>query len=311
MTTIAPPVTGITCAVPGFDDSLRNRAVAMKHGAGGRAMRRLIQETLVRGLVDLPVDGIGVSAMDDGAAIRIGNDQWLIVTTDSHVVHPIFFPGGDIGRLSIAGTVNDLAMMGAPEPLGLTCSIILEEGFLLSDLERIQESIVATCREARTPVITGDTKVMGRGEIDGVVLNTAGVAITSRVVRDCALQPGDQIIVTGTIADHGIALMAVRNKLELDGDWGSRGAQGSDARWCGECFARDGREERRRDRDSRSGHPGERECAGRRRDARPGPAAHRQRGESRRRRARRVAGGRASVGSDSVAGWRRKRRDHR
>lgn len=218
MTTIAPPVTGISCAVPGFDDSLRNRAVAMKHGAGGRAMRRLIQETLVRGLVDLPVDGIGVSAMDDGAAIRIGNDQWLIVTTDSHVVHPIFFPGGDIGRLSIAGTVNDLAMMGAAEPLGLTCAIILEEGFLLSDLERIQESIVATCREAGTPVVTGDTKVMGRGEIDGVVLNTTGVAITSRVVRDCALQPGDHIIVTGTIADHGIALMAVRNKLELEGD---------------------------------------------------------------------------------------------
>ena len=103
MTTIAPPVTGISCAVPGFDDSLRNRAVAMKHGAGGRAMRRLIQETLVRGLIDLPVDGFGVGAMDDGAAIRIGNDQWLIVTTDSHVVHPIFFPGGDIGRLSIAG----------------------------------------------------------------------------------------------------------------------------------------------------------------------------------------------------------------
>ena len=209
---------GIVCAVPGFDAPGKPRAVAMKHGAGGRAMRRLIQETLLQGLADLPVDGIGVAAMDDGAALRIGPDQWLIVTTDSHVVHPIFFPGGDIGRLSIAGTVNDLAMMGATEPLGLTCGIILEEGFPLADLERIQSSLVATCREAGAPVVTGDTKVMGKGEIDGVVLNTTGVAITSRVIRDCGLAPGDHIIVTGTIGDHGIALMAVRNNLALDGD---------------------------------------------------------------------------------------------
>lgn len=210
-------VRGIVCPVPGLDNG-RPKAVAMKHGAGGRAMRRLIQETLTQGLVDLPVDGFGLSAMDDGAALRIGPDQWLVVTTDSHVVQPIFFPGGDIGRLAIAGTVNDLAMMGATEPLGLTCGIILEEGFGLEDLERIQRSIVATCREAGAPIVTGDTKVMGNGELDKVVINTAGVGITRTVVRDCGLQPGDQIIVTGTIADHGVALMAVRNDLGLEGD---------------------------------------------------------------------------------------------
>src|SRR6476659_3830345 len=121
--------------------------ITLKHGSGGRATRRLIEETLALGYVDDPVSGFGLSAMDDGAALKVG-DRWLIVTTDSHVVHPIFFPGGDIGRLAVAGTVNDLAMMGATEPLGITCAIVLEEGFRRSDLERIQRSMRETCREA-------------------------------------------------------------------------------------------------------------------------------------------------------------------
>ena len=107
--------------------------ITMRHGAGGRAMRMLIEQTLAAGFADLPVDGIGVAAMDDGAALRIG-DRWLIVTTDSHVIHPVFFPGGDIGRLAVAGTVNDLAMMGATTPLGLTSAVIIEEGFRQADL---------------------------------------------------------------------------------------------------------------------------------------------------------------------------------
>jgi hydrogenase expression/formation protein HypE len=180
--------------------------VTMKHGAGGRAMRRLIEETLTAGFVDTPVDGFGLAAMDDGAALRVG-DQWLVVTTDSHVVHPIVFPGGDIGRLAIAGTVNDLAMMGATEPLGLTSAIIVEEGFRRADLERIQRSMQDTCREAGVTIVTGDTKVMGRGELDGLVINTTGVALTPAVARR-GTQPGDRIILTGTIGDHGIALMA-------------------------------------------------------------------------------------------------------
>ena len=191
--------------------------ITMRHGAGGRAMRMLIEQTLTAGFGELPVDGIGVAAMDDGAALRIG-DRWLILTTDSHVIHPIFFPGGDIGRLAIAGTVNDLAMMGATEPLGLTSAVIIEEGFRQADLERIQRSMLDTCREVGVAIVTGDTKVMGRGELDGIVINTTGVALTDTVIRDAGLHAGDRLLVTGSIGDHGIALMAKRHGLEFDAD---------------------------------------------------------------------------------------------
>jgi len=171
-------------------------------------MRKLIERVFLAGATGVAAD------MDDGAAIRVG-DQWLIVTTDSHVIQPIVFPGGDIGRLSVAGTVNDLAMMGATEPLGLTCGIVLEEGFAIDELERLQASIRATCAEAGTTIVAGDTKVMHRGEVDGLVINTSGVALTRRVIRDRGLQPGDAVIVTGTIGDHGMAVMAVRHEFQF------------------------------------------------------------------------------------------------
>jgi hydrogenase expression/formation protein HypE len=191
--------------------------VTLKQGGGGRAMRALIERMFVRDFAAIPFDGVGLGAMDDGAAIPFG-DEWLIITTDSHVIHPIFFPGGDIGRISVSGTVNDLSMMGATRLLGLTCGLILEEGFPLEQLERVQRSLFNTCVEAGTVVVTGDTKVMGRGEIDGIVINTTGIAVAPRVVRDNSLRPGDRIVVTGTMGDHGLAVMAARHALELEGD---------------------------------------------------------------------------------------------
>ncbi len=191
--------------------------VTLKHGGGGRAMRALIEEVFLPGAEVPSVPSRGLEAMDDGAALWIG-DRWLVVTTDSHVVHPIFFPGGDIGRLAVSGTVNDLAMMGATEPLALTCAVILEEGFSREELERVQRSIAQTCREAGAPIVTGDTKVMGRGEVDGLLLNTTGVALTDRIVPDSGLSAGDRIIVTGTVGDHGLAILSARHGLGLDGD---------------------------------------------------------------------------------------------
>lgn len=197
--------------------TLSDERIALKHGAGGRAMRALIEQVFLDGAVapGQPIE-VGANAMDDGAAIRVGT-RWLVVTTDSHVVHPVFFPGGDIGRLAVSGTVNDLAVMGATEVLGLTCAFVIEEGYPRADLVRIEESIRSTCREAGATIVTGDTKVMGRGELDGVILNTTGFALTDRIVRDNGLGPGDLVVVTGSIGDHGLAIMAARHKLALDG----------------------------------------------------------------------------------------------
>lgn len=197
----------------------REETIGLKHGAGGRAMRALIESVFLPAVPE-KVDGVGLAQMDDGAALPLG-DRWLVVTTDSHVIHPVFFPGGDIGRLAVAGTVNDLAVMGATEVFALTCAVILEEGFRRADLERIQASIRAACDEAGATIVTGDTKVMGRGEIDGIVLNTTGVGLTDRVVTDAALEPGDRILVTGTMGDHGLAILAVREGLDLEGDLAS------------------------------------------------------------------------------------------
>jgi len=181
------------------------------HGAGGEVMGELLQ-TLTK-FKHNNAGGIGLEALDDGAVIPF-NGQNLVFTTDSHVVRPIFFPGGDIGRIAVCGTINDLAMMGG-RPIALSCGMIIEEGFEIDDLAKIVASMDDALGEAGANLVTGDTKVMERGALDGITINTAGIGIAKIVVRDNGLVPGDMIIVSGTLGDHGIAIMAHREGFDL------------------------------------------------------------------------------------------------
>lgn len=181
------------------------------HGAGGEVMGELLQ-TLTK-FKHNNAGGIGLEAMDDGAVIPFAGEN-LVFTTDSHVVRPIFFPGGDIGRISVCGTINDLAMMGG-QPIALSCGMIIEEGFEIDDLARIVASMDEALGECGANLVCGDTKVMERGAIDGIAINTSGIGIAKTVVRDNGLIPGDAIIVSGTLGDHGIAIMAHREGFDL------------------------------------------------------------------------------------------------
>ncbi len=185
--------------------------VNLMHGAGGEVMGELLQ-TLTK-FKNNNAGGIGLEALDDGAVIPFGGEN-LVFTTDSHVVRPIFFPGGDIGRISVCGTINDLAMMGG-RPIALSCGMIIEEGFDVDDLAKIVASMDEALGEAGANLVTGDTKVLEQGALDGIAINTAGIGIAKKVVRDNGLVPGDVIIVSGTLGDHGLAIMAHREGFDL------------------------------------------------------------------------------------------------
>ena len=186
--------------------------VNMMHGAGGAVFSELLGATLTR-YTNNNAGGIGLESLDDGAVIPIGDEQ-IVFTTGSHVVKPRFFPGGDIGRIAVCGTVNDLAMMGA-RPVALSCGMLIEEGFDIPVLERIVASMDAALGESGAALVTGDTKVLEHGSLDGIAINTAGIGVTERPVRDSGLQPGDVIIVSGTLGDHGLAIMTFREGFDL------------------------------------------------------------------------------------------------
>lgn len=191
--------------------------VQLVHGGGGTAMNELLSRVLAPHFTLRRVQGgIGLDEMDDGATVPLG-DLELVLTIDSHTVDPIFFPGGDIGRLAVAGTVNDLAVMGA-RPMAIADAIVVEEGFPLDDLKRIARSMDEAAVEAGVAIVGGDFKVMPRGKVDRAVITTCGLGIARRgqVLRDCGLRPGDLIIVTGTVGDHGIALASVREGLGFE-----------------------------------------------------------------------------------------------
>ncbi|MCK6403386.1 MAG: hydrogenase expression/formation protein HypE [Sphaerotilus natans subsp. sulfidivorans] len=192
---------------------LKHGRVDMNHGAGGRASAQLIEQLFARAF--------------DNPALREGNDgavlpappagHRLVLATDAHVISPLFFPGGDIGALSVHGTVNDVAMMGA-QPLYLSASFILEEGLPLADLKRIVDSMAAAAREAGVAIVTGDTKVVEQGHGDGVFISTTGAGWLPpgrRLGGDLA-RPGDVVLVSGPIGDHGVAVLSKRESLEFE-----------------------------------------------------------------------------------------------
>ena len=187
--------------------------IDMNHGAGGRASAQLIEELFAKAF-----DNEFLRQGNDGALLPpLPPGHQLVVATDGHVISPLFFPGGDIGCLSVHGTVNDVAMLGAT-PLYLTASFILEEGFALADLKRIVESMAAAAREAGVPVVTGDTKVVEQGKGDGVFISTTGIGAlpAGRRIGGANARPGDVVIVSGTIGEHGVAVLSKRESLEFE-----------------------------------------------------------------------------------------------
>ncbi|MBN1368251.1 MAG: hydrogenase expression/formation protein HypE [Dehalococcoidales bacterium] len=181
--------------------------ILLSHGSGGKIAHDLIEKSFVKAF-----DNSLLAKLDDAAVFEAKG--MLAFTTDSYVVNPIFFPGGDIGKLSVCGTVNDLAMAGA-KPLYLSLAFIIEEGLLQTDLEKIVGSIQKTAKEAGIQIVTGDTKVVNRGTADKIFINTAGVGLVPKGVNISGsnAKPGDKVILSGHIGDHGIAVMSKREGL--------------------------------------------------------------------------------------------------
>jgi hydrogenase expression/formation protein HypE len=190
---------------------LRDELVTLAHGAGGKATRTLVEGLFLEELGNPLLEPLG-----DSALVEL-NGSRLAFTTDSYVVKPVFFPGGDIGELAVNGTVNDLAVSGAG-PVALSAGFVVEEGFPVADLRRIAASMSVAAATVGVPVATGDTKVVERGHADGVYVNTAGVGVVPAHValgpeRVC---PGDRVLVSGTLGDHGMAVMIARGELDLE-----------------------------------------------------------------------------------------------
>ncbi len=191
---------------------LRDELITLAHGAGGKATRDLVEALFLGGLGNDTLAALGDAAVVPGAGR-------LALSTDAYVVHPLEFPGGDIGELAVNGTVNDLAMVGA-QPLWLTAGFVIEEGFPVADLRRIVASMGAAARAARVAVVAGDTKVVERGKADGLYVTTAGVGTVADGVDlgPGRVQPGDRVLLSGTLADHGMAVMVARGDLQLEAE---------------------------------------------------------------------------------------------
>jgi hydrogenase expression/formation protein HypE len=187
--------------------------ITLRHSVGGRVGHDLVESIFVRELRNPLLEPLG-----DSALLAAGRRQ-LAFTTDSYVVSPLFFPGGDIGELAVNGTINNLAMSGA-RPAALSAALIVEEGMPVADLKRVAASMACASLRAGVPIATGDTKVVESGKADGLFINTSGVGCVEHglPLGPTAIRPGDRVIVSGAIGDHGIAVMAARGELDLDAE---------------------------------------------------------------------------------------------
>ncbi|MFC7758800.1 hydrogenase expression/formation protein HypE [Catellatospora bangladeshensis] len=192
---------------------VREERLTMAHGAGGKATQSLVEAVFLEAF-----DNPHLAELDDAAALTVGGTR-LAFTTDSYVVSPLFFPGGDIGELAVNGTVNDLAVAGA-RPLYLSAGFILEEGFPVADLVRIVASMAAAAQAAGVRIVAGDTKVVRRGQADGCFITTAGVGVREREHSPsvAAARPGDAVLVSGPVGDHGMTVLIARGDLDLEVD---------------------------------------------------------------------------------------------
>ena len=203
-----PPSSGLSCPVP-----LSHRTeITVGHGGGGRLTQELIDRVFRPAFANPALE-----AQHDGALLRLPDGTRLAFTTDSHVVSPLFFPGGDIGEIAVNGTVNDLCMCGA-RPLWLSAGFVLEEGFPIATLEKVVASMKAAAVVAGVSIVTGDTKVVERGKGDGLYVTTAGVGVieTKLTIAPASIRAGDAVILSGDIGRHGMAIMATRAGLEFE-----------------------------------------------------------------------------------------------
>jgi len=201
-------IVGAVCPLP----IMEHTHVVLGHGSGGKLMAELIHKLFLPAFRNEYLE-----RLDDQAVVAAGGAR-LAFTTDSYVVTPIFFPGGDIGRLAVNGTVNDLAMSGA-RPLYLAAAFILEEGLAMDDLRRVVESMQAAAREAEVLLVTGDTKVVNRGDADQVFITTTGIGVIEKPVEISGgrARPGDRVLLSGYVGDHGMAILSKRENLEFEG----------------------------------------------------------------------------------------------
>jgi hydrogenase expression/formation protein HypE len=202
-------IQGPVCPIP----HQHTETIVIGHGSGGQ-----MTHDLIRNNFQSRIGNDYLSEGNDSARIILAEmDGQLAVSTDSHVVSPIFYPGGDIGRLSVCGTVNDVAMLGA-DPVFLTAGFILEEGFSMESLNRIIDSIAESCKEAGVQIVAGDTKVVEKGKADGIFINTAGFGVIphNRQIGGQFAKPGDAVLISGTLGDHGIAVLQARGELGFE-----------------------------------------------------------------------------------------------